>query len=118
VARSHEEFFESHPHYLLLFHQARGLLQLHPKHAKGDERLIEVFADYLATLGERLLAEDERARWSVDDKIDLAAVMVGAITGYRSFRIASGLPGGRTTAEAVLSGGIPQALRSRAAPVQ
>jgi len=44
--------------------------------------------------------------------MDLGAVMVGAMTGYRTFHIASALPGKRHTEEQVLAGGIPKLLQS------
>jgi AcrR family transcriptional regulator len=113
IARGHELFFEAHPTFQLLFHEARGLLQV--RH-RGIEPLTAAFSAYLERLALQLLPEPELEHWTAEDRIDLAAVVVGAITGYRSFRIASGRPAQRRTAEEILAGGLPLALRSRRLP--
>ena len=58
------------------------------------------------------LPAEEREVWTEADRLDLGAVMAGAITGYRSFRIASGLSGKRHTEEQILAGGLPRVLES------
>jgi AcrR family transcriptional regulator len=40
----HRDFFDEHPHYMLLFHQARGMLQLRKSR---NANLRAIFIDYL-----------------------------------------------------------------------
>jgi len=105
----HDRFFGDHPQYLLLFHQARGLLQLE---RGSSERLREVFADYLRRIG-ALLEPSAPAAWSEDDRTDLAAAVVGAIAGYRSFRLAAGLAPRVATLGGLVAGGLPALVRDR-----
>lgn len=118
----HDRFFEEHPQYLLLFHQARGMLQLERGSAA---KLRSVFADYLRRIGG--LLEPRAARnpgaseapaqtspTSDDDASDLAAAVVGAITGYRSYRLAASLPPRVATITSLVAGGVPALLSARA----
>ena len=57
IARLHVTFFERHPQYALLFHQARGLLHL--KNTRV-ESLRAVFADYLLRVGRALVPDSSR----------------------------------------------------------
>jgi len=110
IAREHEAFFDEHPEYLLLFHQARGLRQVKPG---GDARLREVFADYLARIGRLLPLPETGAPWTHDQILDAAAAVAGALAGYRSFRVAAGLPARGPTAASALAHGLPRALSER-----
>lgn len=112
LARQHVAFFEDHPPYLLLLHQARGLLQL-PQ--RGTERLTARFADYLSALGARLLSEKNGAEWSETERRQAAAALAGSVAGFRSFAIAAGLSGGTAILDDLLAGGIERVLEHRAA---
>lgn len=105
----HDRFFEEHPQYLLLFHQARGLLQLE---RGSSDRLREVFADYLRRIGAHL-APAGGEPWGPTEAADLAAAVVGAIAGYRSFRLAAGLSPRVATVGGLVGGGLPALLRAR-----
>ena len=87
LARLHQQFFDSHPHYLLLVHQARGLLQLKPD---ASPRLREVFREYLACLAGIFIPRVPDADAS-DDELAVAAAIAGTLTGTTSFRLAAGL---------------------------
>jgi AcrR family transcriptional regulator len=112
VVRLHDRFFEEHPQYLLLFHQARGMLQLERGSAA---KLRGVFADYLRRIGDLLQqgAAPGAGETSADDASDLAAAVVGAITGYRSYRLAASLPPRIATIIGLVAGGVPAVLASR-----
>lgn len=107
LVRGHEAFFEANPVYLQMLHQARGLLL----RGTGNQRpLAAIFHSYLARVAQLLAgsaaAPSERA-------LEQAAVLVGAITGYYSFRIAAGLHPTGGLLEQVLEGGL-LALQPRA----
>ncbi len=87
VVRGHDEFFTKHPVFVLIFHQARGIAKVD---APGGD-LENVFVAYLQRIGDLLLSPHDRARTSDLEKMDLAAVILGSIAGYRSFRMAAGL---------------------------
>lgn len=110
LARQHAAFFADHPSYLLLLHQARGLLQL-PQ--RGTERLSAVFARYLARLGQRLLPAGAAAGWSEMERLQAAAALAGSVAGFRSFEIAAGLTGGADILDDLLTGGIERVLERR-----
>lgn len=111
MARQHEAFFERYPEYLVLFHQARGLL-LSP--GSAAERLRDVLTDYLRRLGARLAPTDGREGWSEGDRLDLAAAFAGAIAGYRSLEVATGLAP-RGTVDDLLTVGLPPLIERRRA---
>ncbi|MCL4819917.1 MAG: TetR/AcrR family transcriptional regulator [Vicinamibacteria bacterium] len=83
VVRQHEAYFAARPAALTLFHQVRGLLL----RGSAQDRLRPVVRDYLARVATCL----EPAEPPSDDGLDRAAAVIGAVTGYHSFRIASGL---------------------------
>jgi AcrR family transcriptional regulator len=104
LVSEHQLFFDEHPHYALLFHQARGLLQVR---SGGNERMREVFADYLDRLGRRLPgASDDGNGWTAEERLDIAAALAGGIAGYRSFRVAAGLIPKPETARDSLAAGL------------
>lgn len=109
VARLHVTFFDRYPQYALLFHQARGLLHL--KNTRV-ESLRAVFADYLLRVGRALVPSSSSQAWSDERLMDVAAALVGGVSGYRSYRIAAALPS-ESTAEAILTVGIPPLLDAR-----
>ena len=111
VVGSHNAFFDEHPQYVLLFHQARGLLTLG---RGGSDRMREVFGDYLRRIGALLEHPDPARPWSEDDRADFAAAVVGAIAGYRSYRLAAGHPPHAATIASVMTSGLPQLIRDRA----
>lgn len=108
VTRAQETFFKEHPEYALLFHQARGLLQLNGTRATSLRR---AFSDYLARLS-ALLSPDSDTH-SSDDLVDVAAVLAGAAAGYRSFCIAVDRPVNLATIGRTLLAGVPRVLEER-----
>lgn len=104
LARSHDRFFAEHPEYVVLFHQARGLLKVD----RNDQpRLRAIFADYLDRIGARLTHDGEITGLDRDVRADIAAVVVGAIAGYRSYRLAAGASPNPSTIARALSMSIP-----------
>jgi AcrR family transcriptional regulator len=83
VVRQHEAYFAARPAALTLFHQVRGLLL----RGSAQGHLRPVVRDYLARVASRL----EPGRPESDEGLDRAAAVIGAVTGYHSFRIAGGL---------------------------
>ena len=112
LVRLHGEFFAAYPHYEVLFHQSRGLLHLTDKRVT---QLRAVFLRYLAHLGDALVSPAELVSWSEDEKLDLSAAVAAAIVGYRSFRLAAGLPLREATPADALTAGVPHLLEQRAA---
>jgi AcrR family transcriptional regulator len=102
IVRRHHAFFEDHPGHALLFHQARGLLLLK---TDGMEPVRAAFADYLGRLARRLAGARGRR-----DQSDLAAVVGGAIVGYRSLRQAAGRPLQPNVLARCLTEGVPEQL--------
>ena len=111
LAAEHERFFETHSHYPVLFHQARGLLMLDPSPAS---RLRLVMRDYLARLERRLGREAESKG---DDApapgLDDAAAFAGAIHGYRSHARAAGLPFASRSVVTLVTSGVAGLLEKR-----
>jgi AcrR family transcriptional regulator len=85
VVRQHEAFFSANPAVLQLFHQVRGVL------LRGAETgpLQPIVRDYLVRVAQRL--GSAAGGPPSDEELDLAAVLIGAVTGYHSFRVAAGL---------------------------
>jgi AcrR family transcriptional regulator len=104
--RGHEAFFSERPVFVVLFHQARGLRKM----ASNSEDLERVFGDYLARIGDMLVSPGDADRVTKQERMDLAAVILGSIAGYRSFRIAAGLDVEASVLTRVLSSGVAQAL--------
>jgi AcrR family transcriptional regulator len=111
LIRAHVAFYNDHPEYALLFHQARGLLQLDGARASVLRR---VFTDYLDRAGRLVVAGEPSAHWTADELLDIAAVLVGAVAGYRSFCIAVEQPVRVATVGRALTVGIPVALMGQA----
>lgn len=88
VIAAHEAFFRDRPAYLTLFHQARGLATLR---STEDEALVGVFREYLRRTGAAIVTPEESARIGDAALADVAAIILGAISGYRSFTLAAGL---------------------------
>lgn len=104
VIAAHERFFDDHPVYVVLFHQARGLATV-----KTGERelLASAFVEYLRRTGAVIAGAEPH---DPERLLELAAVVLGSIAGYRSFRIAAGLPIGSTVVAEVMASGMPVAL--------
>jgi AcrR family transcriptional regulator len=107
VTRGHEAFFAEHPVFVVLFHQARGIVKVGA--SAGDE-LERVFADYLRRIGDMLVPPGDAKEPVAGERLNVAAVLLGAIAGYRSFQIAAGLGGDADTLTDVLTLGVPAAL--------
>jgi AcrR family transcriptional regulator len=109
VVRGHAAFFAAHPVFVVLFHQARGIAKVG---ARGGD-LDRVFADYLARIGDLLVGPADAASTSEEERRHIAAILVGAIAGYRSFRIAAGLPMDDAKLTEALVAGVPATLAKR-----
>jgi AcrR family transcriptional regulator len=111
VILGHQAFFSEHPVFVGLFHQARGIARIG---ADGDD-LTRVFVEYLGRIGDMLVRPEDRALTSVELRMDVAAVILGSIAGYRSFRVAAGLEVSQDAGALaqVLSAGVPGALARR-----
>lgn len=109
IVSVHEAFFRDQPRYMLLFHQARGLLQTT---AKDVDELRAAFAEYLRRLGRVMPPPAERQSWRDEDLLDLAACVAGGIVGYWSMRLAAGLAGEGGTAREALARGVPAVMES------
>ncbi|MCG5052899.1 MAG: TetR/AcrR family transcriptional regulator [Myxococcales bacterium] len=114
VITAHERFFDEHPEQIVLFHQARGLLKLK---TQGTSRLRQAFANYLVVIAGALWGDEGVTAESHPRRLDIVTALVGAITGYRSFRIAVGAPVNPDTIVGVLTAGLPddETVRSRGA---
>ena len=106
VAQEHERFFDEHPEQSALFDEARGMLK---ERSSGTSRLRNAFASYLLMIGAALwgpegaaLAEEVEER-----RLDTATALVGAIAGYRAFRLAVGAPVKAETIVGMLMSGLP-----------
>jgi AcrR family transcriptional regulator len=76
-----DRFFEDHPAYQLLLHQARGLVGF----GRATPELGHVFDDYLSHVAELLPEGRDRTAKGRGDRRVAAALLAGAIEGYRSF---------------------------------
>ncbi len=104
VAQAHERFFDEHPEQIVLFHQARGLLKLK---TQGTSRLRQAFAHYLEVMASALWGDQPVAAATQARRLDIVTALVGAITGYRSFRIAVSQPVNAQTLIGMLTSGLP-----------
>ncbi len=87
LVRSYCAFLDHHPEYLGLINQARGLL-VHGR--GGNRRLREAMGDLLRRVASRLVPSNPPDQWTEDECLDMAALLAGSVTGYRSFRLAAG----------------------------
>jgi AcrR family transcriptional regulator len=102
VLQAHGAFLGERPDYALLFHQARGLLEMNPRKA---EALHRAFTSYLERIAEIVVPADRQDRHNSRARMDLAAVVAGMIFGYRSFCRAAGFnPNPKTLARVVAKG--------------
>lgn len=99
LCRRHEAFFAANPVSLLLLHQLRSLLL----RGGGQGGLAAIFRGYLSRVASLL---EGGAAAPSQDAVDQAATLVGAITGYHSFRIAAGLQPTHGAVEQLLSRGL------------
>lgn len=109
VVAAHEAFFRDHPAYVVLLHQARGLVKV----GTTSDALEHVFVSYLQRTGEAIVSADERAGLSETDLLELAAMVLGTLAGYRSFRIAARLGVESTIVRDALMAAIPAAIAAR-----
>lgn len=108
VIRAHARFFEENRRYAVVFHQARGLLELEPEDAAS---LREGFAGYLQRVAQALFPRFDPARGLPAGCLDAAVVVVGAIAGYRSFGLATGVETSVETVTTALARGLPALVR-------
>lgn len=99
VVRQHEAFFVANPAALQLFHQVRGVLL----RGTGTGQLQPTIRDYLTRVARRLGRDGTEL--PTEEELDLAAALVGAVTGYHSFRLAAGLAPHARTVERILMEG-------------
>ena len=101
LVRAHERFFDDHPQYLLLFHQARGMLGVEPT-ARGS---IGVAVEaYLRCLAIRIADSPMPG----PREMEIAAVIAGAVAGYRSYRWAAALAAERLPLDQALAAGVAE----------
>lgn len=112
MVSAHIAFFEEHPDYAKVFHQARGLVELQPD--ESARVLEKSFARYLEAMGEALVpAPGGEVALTEGDLLDLAAAVAGAIAGYRSFRVVSGQKPDTRTLAGLLSDGLSPLVAAR-----
>lgn len=104
VVDAHDALFRDSPARAILFHQARGLLEL--SHQPVGE-LRQAFASYLEHLGRHLYGR----RASRERVLDTASLVAGTIAGYRSFTRAAGLRTRTRPPLALLARGLPEGSR-------
>lgn len=114
IVREYYRFFEDHPPYQLLFHQARGLLTLR----RATPELARVFDHYLSLLADLVPEARARRGQGPADQRAAAALLAGAVEGYRSFALAGGRLPNSPLVERVLASGFACALGRRAEPVR
>lgn len=108
LVEKQESFWQTHPEYALLFHQARGLLLLEPKASE----LKRAFREYLECIARNLPEPNDRAEMLSEQAIQRAAALAGLIAGYRSFAFASGLQMDLELAVQIATSGIPSVIES------
>jgi len=109
IARAHVLFFEENVEYAKLFHQARGLIEIRDE----SSDLRAAFGEYLEAVGDALIPRVLRDRLSASDVTDLAALVAGAIAGYRSFRVVLDCKPHPSTLVGLLAGGFTAVLEAR-----
>jgi AcrR family transcriptional regulator len=107
LVRLYGAFYDEHPEYLLLIHQARGLLKLSEG---GNERLRQVLVDLLQCLAGRLAPPNESDQWTSDECMELATVLAGGVAGYRSFKLTAGLGPASEASERATALGMAQMM--------
>lgn len=87
----HLAFFEQHPDYLLLFHQARGWLKLLQE---KESPIREEFRRYLSALETEIAKSYPQRRFSEQELQNDALLIAGSISGALSFgyTLGGGLP--------------------------
>ncbi len=107
LVRLYGAFYDEHPEYLVLIHQARGLLKLHEA---GNERLREVLAELLRCLAARLAPAGEAGQWNTEESMELATVLAGGVAGYRSFKLTAGMGPATRASERATAFGLAQMM--------
>lgn len=85
ILEAHRAFFQAHPEYLLLFHQARGWMKMARHHG---EALPQAFSEYVGQLG---LLMGEPSWDSSKTPSRRAIVLAGFIGGVLSFEKTLGI---------------------------
>jgi len=102
LVRLYGTFYDEHPEYLVLIHQARGLLKLREE---GNAHLREALVELLRCLAARLAPATEAGRWNAEECMELATVLAGGVAGYRSFKLTAGLgPATKASQQATVCG--------------
>ncbi len=101
VVRAHDRFFSESPSYGIVFHQARGMLELD---AGAAPVLRTAFQSYLGRLASFLLPA---APHGTTVAVEVAVAVAGCIAGYRSFGLAAGIPAAPAALTALLVRGVP-----------
>ena len=101
VALAHERFFRAAPGRALVFHQARGLLEVDDE---ATPQLQAAFTDYLGKLARYLFPDEPKL---TPAQLDAASATAGAIAGYRSFKRAAGLTTRGAEVARLLVAGVP-----------
>lgn len=87
-------FFGKRRDLLILFHQVRGLIKLHPKDARFLKKEYERYVHFLAS---ELAASLDGRRYSEETVQQMACAMAGFVTGYLSYLVILDLKTDRAT---------------------
>lgn len=108
VALAHERFFRAAPARALVFHQARGLLEVDDE---ATPPLRAAFTAYVAKLTRYLYPDAPKLTPAL---LDAASATAGAIAGYRSFTRATGRSTRGNAVARLLVAGVPGLAAHRA----
>jgi AcrR family transcriptional regulator len=106
VVRAHARFLADRPAYAIVFHQARGLLELH---LDGQAPLRVGLEQYLRRVARALFPKFDSDDSTPRAALEAAAVVAGAVAGHRSFALAAGLDASVELVIATLIKGLPGA---------
>ena len=99
VIRAHLEFFAANPDLMRIFHQLRGMLKFN----RAQWRPLRItLVDYLTALAEVLARAPRVEAMRPADRLALARVLFGAISGVTSIEAASGFATSSTSGASTL----------------
>jgi hypothetical protein len=59
-------------------------------HEGGSPHLRAALGELLRHLADRLVPATELSHWTLEEKMDMAALLAGGVAGYRSFKLTTG----------------------------
>jgi AcrR family transcriptional regulator len=108
-------FFDAHPEYQLVLHMARGLLKIT---RGGKDRLRGAIAEFLRRVVARLASSSESRPLTPDEGLDLVALLMGSVAGYRSFKLTAGLGSPTLVSQRAITAGLIQMIDEMRHPRQ